>query len=89
MLTLDPNIYGSDTNSVAQAVSADALDVQTPGAAIANYWDAAVIDQDARSKGNDAHAKNPVASLGDVVVKSKGEGSDSRARTAGNHGKQG
>jgi hypothetical protein len=36
--TLDPNIYGGDPTGAANAVSADALDVQTPGAAIADYW---------------------------------------------------
>lgn len=38
MSTLDPNIYGADPTGAANAVSADALDVQTPGAAIADYW---------------------------------------------------
>jgi hypothetical protein len=85
---LDANIYGIDQTAMANAVSSDALDVETPGVNIADYWGDTRDNSDRSRSSSDRSLKlaeeTPVAPAKDI-----GGGKDSRACTEGNHGKQG
>lgn len=72
----DNSIYGADETSMAERIASDAL---RPSGAKEDFW-GSTFDQEARSKGN--ADDNPTAKAKD------NNGSDSRAKTAGNHGKQ-
>jgi len=86
-MKLDYNIYGCDENAFAQAVSADALDVEKPGVNIANHF-GDVLDQ----KGSHGALKHDKAGSGGDSGKLKAEWvgkGDDGVSTKGNHGKQG
>lgn len=78
MPKLDYNIYGQDENSMANRIASESLD---PGGK-EDFW-GATFDQGARAKGNAPEQENPEA-----TGKNVGGRNDSRAKTAGNHGKQ-
>jgi hypothetical protein len=87
MSKLNANIYGDDRTGMANAVSSDALDVETPGVNIADYW-GETRDNSARSRSSSDKSlklaeETPVAPAKHPPRK------DSRACTEGNHGKQG
>jgi hypothetical protein len=87
-MKLNANIYGTDETAMANAVSSDALDVETPGVNIADYWGDTRSNSDRSRSSSDKSLKlaeeTPVA-----PAKTQGGGKDSRACTEGNHGKQG
>jgi hypothetical protein len=80
-MKLDLNIYGQDTNSFAADVAAKAL----ANTSINAEGDA--INQSAQSRS--AKDTLRLVETQTVAEKNVGGGSDSRARTAGNHGRQG
>ena len=79
-------IYGLDETAFAAKVASDAL--ANPNS---NMWSGAPIDNSAKSESSsDKSLKLDVESeQGTAKVTKLGLGGDGRARTAGNHGKQG
>lgn len=73
----DNSIYGLDETGMAERISGEAL---RPSGAKEDYW-GKTFDQSAVAKGN---ATDP----GEAKAKGTKGNSDSRAKTAGNHGKQ-
>jgi hypothetical protein len=88
MAKLNSNIYGDDRTSMANAVSSDALDVETPGVNIADYW-GETLDNTARSRSSSDKSLKLAEETPVAPTKNVGGGKDSRACTQGNHGKQG
>lgn len=86
MPNLDNNIYGLDETNDANAASSKAL-----SAGRLSEWGGNPVDNSAKSvSSSDKSLKLDDASEQATVKITKiGTGSDSRARTAGNHGKQG
>jgi hypothetical protein len=88
MSKLSANIYGDDRTSMANAVSSDALDVETPGVNIADYW-GETLDNTTRSRSSSDKSLKLAEETPVAPTKHPGGGKDSRACTEGNHGRQG
>ena len=74
--SLSANIYGADTNAMADMIASDALGSPSPNAHSGNP-----IDQSAMSKGASGNAS--VSEKGEAKVTSHGTGADSRAKSKG------
>ena len=86
MAKCDPNIYGADETSFASGVAADALANPKP-----DVWSGKPIDNSAKSRSSsDSSLKlDDAAPEATVKITKLGLGDTSKARTEGQHGKQG